>query len=47
MELIDYKLVVKGSEYAKYYFVLRSIGDKLNPFENEKRNNRSKKEEWG
>lgn len=54
MELIDYKLVIKGSEYAKYYFVLRSLaddiykenGEKLNPFENEKRNKRSKKEEW-
>ena len=54
MELIDYKLVIKGSEYAKYYFVLRSLaddiykenGDKLNQFENEKRNKRSKKEEW-
>jgi hypothetical protein len=25
LELIDFDLVVKGSEYAKYYFILRTL----------------------
>lgn len=29
LEFIDYKLVIKGSEYAKYYFILRSLADDL------------------
>ena len=55
MEFLDYKLVVRGSEYAKYYFILRTLskqikrdnGQLLSDFENEKRNKRSDKEEWG
>ena len=27
LEFIDYKLVIKGSEYAKYYFILRNLAD--------------------
>ena len=30
LEFIDYKLVIKGSEYAKYYFILRSLADDIN-----------------
>ena len=29
LEFIDYKLVIKGGEYAKYYFILRSMADDL------------------
>ena len=29
LEFIDYKLVIKGGEYAKYYFILRSLADDL------------------
>lgn len=28
LELISYELIIKGSEYAKYYFILRSLADK-------------------
>jgi hypothetical protein len=53
LEFIDYKLVIRGSEYAKYYFILKTLaadiykenGAKLDPFEAEKRNKRAK-EEW-
>jgi len=41
LEFIDYKLVVKGSEYAKYYFIMRTLAESiikddqlLSPFEN-------------
>ena len=30
LEFIDYKLVIKGGEYAKYYFILRSMADDIN-----------------
>ena len=53
LEFIDYKLVIKGSEYAKYYFIMRTLADsikkdnkKLSPFENEARSKKNK-EEWG
>lgn len=36
LEFIDYKLVIKGAEYAKYYFILRSMADDINK---EKQNN--------
>ena len=26
---LDYDLVVKGSEYAKYYFIMRTLADEL------------------
>jgi hypothetical protein len=29
LEFIDYDLVVKGSEYAKYYFILRTLTDEI------------------
>ena len=29
LEFIDYKLVIKGGEYAKYYFILRSMAEDL------------------
>jgi len=53
LEFIDYKLVIKGGEYAKYYFILRTLAEDINredanvisPFENERRN-RKGKEEW-
>ena len=52
--------MIKGGEYAKYYFIMRSMADDIqkekrdsapkqaviSPFENEKRNKDSKKEEW-
>ena len=54
LEFIDYKLVLKGAEYAKYYFIMRTLADSiikddqlLSPFENEIRNNKSKRIEWG
>ena len=51
LEFIDYKLVIRGSEYAKYYFILKTLagdiykenGTKLDPFEAEKRNKWKKK----
>ena len=30
LEFIDYKLVIKGAAYAKYYFILRSMADDIN-----------------
>lgn len=54
MEFIDYKLVIRGGEYAKYYFILRSMAEdinkeqktvKISPFENTRRN-KADKEEW-
>jgi hypothetical protein len=53
LEFIDYKLVIRGSEYAKYYFIMKTLaediykenGTKLDPFECEKRNKRAK-DEW-
>lgn len=54
LEFIDYKLVLKGAEYAKYYFIMRTLADSiikdgqlLSPFENEIRNKKSKRIEWG
>ena len=52
--------MIKGGEYAKYYFIMRSMAEDIqkekrdsapkqaviSPFENEKRNKDSKKEEW-
>ncbi len=29
LEFIDYDLVVKGSEYAKYYFILRTLSNEI------------------
>ena len=29
LEFLDYKLVIKGSEYAKYYFILRTLADDI------------------
>lgn len=58
LEFIDYKLVIKGAEYAKYYFILRSMAEDIHkeqsasvaaiisPFENTRRN-KDAKEEWG
>lgn len=55
MEFLDYKLVVRGAEYAKYYFIMRTLAEKvvmdngqpIDDFENEKRNKVSTNEEWG
>jgi len=30
LEFINYELIIKGSEYAKYYFVLRTLADDIN-----------------
>lgn len=29
MELLDYRLNIKGSEYAKYYFILRTVTERI------------------
>lgn len=29
LDFLDYDLVVKGSEYAKYYFILRTLSDEI------------------
>jgi hypothetical protein len=29
LEFIDFDLVVKGSEYAKYYFILRTLSEEF------------------
>ena len=29
LEFIDYRLVIKGAEYAKYYFILRSVANDI------------------
>ena len=29
LELLEYQLHVKGSEYAKYYFILRAFAEKV------------------
>lgn len=54
LEFIDYRLVIRGADYAKYYFIMRTLAEviikdekALSPFENELRNKRSRKEEWG
>ena len=28
--MLDYKLHINGSEYAKYYFILRTVSEKAN-----------------
>jgi hypothetical protein len=55
LEFVDFKLMIRGAEYAKYYFIMRTLaeeiqkdsGEILSDFENEKRNKKSKKDEWG
>ncbi len=27
LEFIDYKLIIRGAEYAKYYFILRTLSE--------------------
>lgn len=49
--ILDYDLVVKGSEYAKYYFIMRTLADELRDecLSNEERHRGKKKkvrEEW-
>ena len=58
LEFIDYKLVIKGGQYAKYYFIMRTLatevnkedGEMLSPFENTRRTNKKNKggdqKEW-
>lgn len=49
MEFINYDLVVKGSEYAKYYFILRALSDEIKREScvvNPKQDNNSEKKEW-
>ena len=29
LDFLDYDLVVKGSEYAKYYFILRTLAEEI------------------
>ena len=29
LEFIDFDLMIKGSEYAKYYFILRTLSDEI------------------
>eukprot|EP00343_Euplotes_focardii_P001420 CAMPEP_0205800590 /NCGR_PEP_ID=MMETSP0205-20121125/2273_1 /ASSEMBLY_ACC=CAM_ASM_000278 /TAXON_ID=36767 /ORGANISM="Euplotes focardii, Strain TN1" /LENGTH=75 /DNA_ID=CAMNT_0053063879 /DNA_START=342 /DNA_END=565 /DNA_ORIENTATION=+ len=29
LDLIDYDLIIKGADYAKYYFILRSISEEF------------------
>jgi len=29
LEFLDFELVIRGSEYAKYYFVLRTLADDI------------------
>ena len=55
LDFVDYQLVISGGTYAKYYFIMRTLADsivldsgkQLTDFENEKRNKKSRKEEWG
>lgn len=30
LQLIDFDLIIKGSEYAKYYFILKSFAEQFN-----------------
>ena len=30
LSLIDYDLIIRGAEYAKYYFILKTFADKFN-----------------
>ena len=39
LEFIDYKLVIKGGEYAKYYFILRQMADDINAEAKDKQQN--------
>lgn len=48
---LDYDLVVKGSEYAKYYFIMRTLADELKdeslaPDEKNPRRKKRKRDEW-
>ena len=29
LEFVDYKMMVKGAQYAKYYFILRTLSDSI------------------
>jgi hypothetical protein len=49
--LLNYDLIVKGSEYAKYYFIMRTLADDLrNESQSEEEKNHVKKkkrrDEW-
>ena len=50
LDFIDYRLVISGADYAKYYFIMRTLAESimkddkaLSEFENEIRNKKSKK----
>lgn len=30
LQLLDYDLVIRGAEYAKYYFILKTFSEKFN-----------------
>jgi len=30
LQLLDYRLNINGSEYAKYYFILRTVAERAN-----------------
>ena len=30
LQLVDYSLIIKGSEYAKYYFILKAFAGTFN-----------------
>jgi len=44
LALLDYDLVVKGSDYAKYYFILRTLAAEI---KQEGEQKKRKKPEWG
>lgn len=48
---LRYDLVIKGSDYAKYYFIMRTLADDLKdesqaPDENNPRRRKRKRDEW-
>jgi hypothetical protein len=29
LEFVDFKLMIRGAEYAKYYFIMRTLADEI------------------
>lgn len=48
LEFINYDLIVKGSEYAKYYFILRTLSDEIKTETPVHKSDKiEKKDNWG
>ena len=47
LDLLNYDLVVKGGEYAKYYFILRTLASEIDTDLKPKQISKRSKKDWG